>query len=344
MNTSKFTFLLLFLLIISCNSIVKKENRPFPKSNYTIAFGSCNNQSKENILWTEINKNNPQVWIWGGDNIYSSPYEKRKMQKDYQLQLSVKNYQLLKENTDVIGIWDDHDYGINDGGANFPEKEESKSMFLDFFDVPKDHPRRKQKGIYHSKIYQASEGSIKVILLDTRYFRSHLEKSPLKNQRYKKNIGNGATILGQQQWKWLESELNHSTADFNIIVSSIQFISREHGYEAWGNFPNEINKLENVIVNSKAKGILILSGDRHISEFSKTTLKGLNYPLIDFTSSGLTHSYDGFTNETNQFRVKEVVSDISFGLLLFNFKTRQITMQMRGANNILQQEYIQRYP
>ncbi|MFY0631223.1 MAG: alkaline phosphatase family protein [Flavobacteriaceae bacterium] len=344
MKTSKFILLLFSISLLLCNGIDEKIKPTITKSDFVIAFGSCNKQFKENLLWAEIIKNNPQVWIWGGDNIYSSPYKKNKMQKDYKKQLSIKGYQDLKEQAEIIGIWDDHDYGLNDGGSEFSKKEEAQSMFLDFFDVPKDHPRRNQEGIYYSKVYQTDEGSIKVILLDTRYFRSGLEKSIKKNRRYKRNFKEGATVLGDKQWKWLTSELKNSTSDFNIIVSSIQYLSKEHGYEAWDNFPNEVDKLSNVIVNSKAKGVLLLSGDRHISEFSKTKLEGLNYPLIDFTSSGLTHSYDRFTKEPNQYRVKEVVSDISFGLLLFDFKTRKITMQMRGRNNILQQEYIQHYP
>ena len=97
------------------------------------------------------------------------------------------------------------------------------------------------------------------------------------------------------------------------------------------------------ITTSKAKGVLIISGDRHISEFSKTKVNNLSFPLIDFTSSGLTHSYNNFTSENNKLRVKNVVSEISFGLLKFNFDTHQIKMQMKGKENILLQEIIQLY-
>ncbi len=89
---------------------------------------------------------------------------------------------------------------------------------------------------------------------------------------------------------------------------------------------------------------MLLSGDRHISEFSKTTVANLSFPLIDFTSSGLTHAYRGFTNEKNKYRVKAVVSNISFGVLKFDFETHKVTMQMRGKNNKLLQELFQVYP
>jgi alkaline phosphatase D len=90
--------------------------------------------------------------------------------------------------------------------------------------------------------------------------------------------------------------------------------------------------------------MILLSGDRHISEFTAANIQGIDYPLIDFTSSGLTHSYRGFTSERNDNRVKDVILTESFGLLQFDFKNKKVVMQMRGKNNELLQEYIQRYP
>lgn len=101
--------------------------------------------------------------------------------------------------------------------------------------------------------------------------------------------------------------------------------------------------MKNVIKTSKAKGVLVLSGDRHISEFSGTQIEGLSFPLINFTSSGLTHSYSSFKGEENPDRIGEVVSEISFGILKFDFKANKITMQMRGKDNVLQQEITQSY-
>ena len=79
-------------------------------------------------------------------------------------------------------------------------------------------------------------------------------------------------MLGDKQWQWFSNELISSKADFNIIVSSIQVLSSEHGYESWGTMPNEQTKLFSLIKDSKAEGVIILSGDRHISEFSILSL------------------------------------------------------------------------
>lgn len=347
MKNTTITFGILFLLSfysckISTNNSTEVSN---PKVDFTIAFGSCNKQYKPNILWKEIKKNNPDLWIWGGDNIYSDTDDMSKMKNDYEVLKKQNGYLELVDGIPVMATWDDHDYGFNDSGIEFYKKKEAQKLFLDFFNVSENSPRRRQAGIYTAKEFKTKEGTIKVIILDTRYFRTPLIKASKKTKkRYVPNTDRNSSVLGQKQWEWLNNELHTSNADFNIIVSSIQVLSSEHGFETWGNFPNEVVKLKKSITKSKAKGVFILSGDRHISEFSKTTISDEKYPLIDFTSSGLTHAYDTFVSEPNKYRVKKVVSKISFGILQFNFDTKSVSMQMRGENNKILQEINQVYP
>lgn len=341
-NFLKICFFTILFLLLSCNTIKKVVHQE--ENDFTIAFGSCNRQNTENILWKEIIKNKPNLWIWGGDNIYADTHDMNKLKNDYATLKNQKGYLSLTNNIPVMATWDDHDYGKNDSGIESPTKKEAQQVFLDFLNIDSSSERRKQEGIYHSKNFKTKKGSIKVIILDTRYFRTALTKSTKNSKRFMPNVFGNGTILGATQWKWLKSELENSAADFNIIVSSIQVLAAEHGFETWGNFPHEVEKLKKLIVKSNAKGVLLLSGDRHISEFSKTAVAKLSFPLIDFTSSGLTHAYKGFTNETNKYRVQNVVSEISFGVLKFDFDTHKITMQMRGKDNKLLQELFQVYP
>jgi alkaline phosphatase D len=69
----------------------------------------------------------------------------------------------------------------------------------------------------------------------------------------------------------------------------------------------------------------------------------MNYPLIDFTSSGMTHSYDTFKGESNPYRVSEVVSKKNFGILRIDLTNNLVKMEIRGENNALFQSYIQKY-
>ena len=327
--------ILIFLLVLS--SCKKKEDV------FTLSFGSCNNQRIANNLWEPLLSHEPDLFVWGGDIIYSDTDDMQLMQENYELMRKDTAYDAFTRKITVMGTWDDHDYGLNDGGIHYPKKDSVQQLLLDFLDVPKKHPRRQQKGVYHSNDYAVNGSIIKVIVLDTRYFRSDLKKDSTGVKRYVPDDNPSKTMLGETQWLWLKNTLNESKAQFNVIVSSIQFLSFEHGYETWGNMPHEVEKMKRIIVESGANGVLFLSGDRHIAEISSTEVSGLDYPLVDFTSSGMTHSYSSFSGEPNEFRIGEVIPDKNFGLLVFDFNQNTVKMQIRGEKDILFQEFIQKY-
>jgi len=335
---------IILLLLFAITDLVFSQNKLGENSDFVIAFGSCNKQDLPQPFWNEILKNTPNVFIWGGDIIYGDSDDMNKLQRDYGKQNNNKDYQKVKQSMSLLATWDDHDYGKNDGGAAWKKKKESQQLFLDFLEVPKDDPLRKQEGIYTSKVFEIEKGRIKVIVLDTRYFRSPLKSSNIDGRRYEPHENGEGTILGQQQWHWLEKELESNYSDFVIIVSSIQFLSSEHGFETWGNFPHEVVRFKDLLIRKAVRNAIVLSGDRHISEFSMTKVPTLKYPLIDFTSSGLTHAYTSYSGESNRYRVGRVIATPSFGLLKFNFDAYNVSMQIIGENNVVLQEYKRQYP
>ena len=343
----KLYYLSIILFVISFFSCNKaKENKLLTNNssdNFILSFGSCNGQDLPNNMWGEILKSKPNVFVWGGDIVYSDTHDMRFMRKSYEQQKNDSTYQNFIKQVSTIGTWDDHDYGINDGGIEYEKKDSVQQIFLDFFDVDPLDKRRTQKGVYHAKKFNVDENSINIIVLDTRYFRSHLTKDPTGKKRYTPNKYGDGSMLGETQWQWLENELNNSKANFNIIISSVQFLSYEHGYESWGNMPHEVEKMKEIISKSKAKGVIILSGDRHIAEISKDSIANITYPLIDITSSGLTHSYASFSGEPNKYRISNVISEKNFGILKFDFNLNEVTMEIRGENNLLYESYIQKY-
>lgn len=313
------------------------------QDDFVLVFGSCNNQDLVNHLWPSILEQRPDLWVWGGDNIYSDTYDPNKMWSNYEKQSKDTAYAELMGSVPIMATWDDHDYGKNDAGAEYQMKKTSQQLFLDFLQVDKDDVRRKREGIYSSRLFTTKKGSINVIILDTRYFRTPLTEDKDSKKRFKPNPVGQGTILGDVQWKWLEAVLKESKADFNVVVSSIQLLSSEHGFETWGNFPHEQDRFYDILQDSEAKNVIVLSGDRHVSEFSKKEMEGLMYPLIDFTSSGLTHAYQNFKGEPNQYRIGEVVFTESFGVLRFDLEKKEVQMEMRGKDNVLLQKIRQVY-
>jgi len=72
-------------------------------------------------------------------------------------------------------------------------------------------------------------------------------------------------------------------------------------------------------------------------------VEGLAYPLIDFTSNGLTHAYSDNKREPNPYRIGDVILTESFGLLRFNLKSRQVFFTMLEDVNKLRGELQQTY-
>ncbi|MCB0526742.1 MAG: alkaline phosphatase D family protein [Saprospiraceae bacterium] len=307
-----------------------------------IAFGSCNKINMPQTMWQYVAANDPQLWIWLGDIIYADTTNMLALAAQYRILKSNSDYKKLRDKAQIVGIYDDHDYGYNDACKDYPKKELSKKRLLNFLDVPMNSPVRSREGAYQSYTFGKGEQSIKVIVMDLRYFRDELEPDPGPARRYYPNMtGN---VLGEAQWKWLENELRNSTANLNILCSSVQVISNEHGYEKWGNFPNERKRLFDLLVKTQPKNLMIVSGDRHMAEISKMDIKGLPYPLYDFTSSGLTHTRSG-TSENNMHRVGDMFVKKNFGILKvkWNGPNPIVNMEIRGQQNHLYQEMEVKY-
>jgi alkaline phosphatase D len=308
------------------NSAVAADSTPLSR----IAFGSCANQNLPQPVWQGVNQYRPELFIFLGDTVYADTFSIAEMKHKYQQLAAIEGYQTLISYCPVEAIWDDHDYGKNDAGADYSMKAASQQIFLDFFAEPENSERRNSEGIYASRYYGNSEQRIQLILLDTRYFRSPWKKSGKPRVPYEKDNNPQLTMLGEAQWQWLAAELA-KPARLRIIASGIQVINDEHGYETWGNFPLERQRLFKLLADSRAEGVMFLSGDRHFSEISKIDAD-LGYPLIDFTSSGLTHSWLKGATARNSHKVIGY-GDLSFGSLSIDWTMKDplILMEIRDV-------------
>lgn len=338
-----FVLSIILFLAISCQSKkalkqdkVITQTFDLQKPVTKLAFGSCNKHDLDQPLWVDIKKQNPDVWVWLGDIIYADTENMREMQSYYNAQKERADYQsFLSGGCDVIGIWDDHDYGVNDGGKEYPYREESRDLLFEFLDVPNDHPSRKREGAYTSWTYGNGDNKVKVILLDARYFRDELKPNRSSKHRYKKN--QEGDILGEEQWQWLDQELANSDAAVHIVCSGIQMISEEHYFEKWSNFPAARERLFEVFGKHNPRGLVLMSGDRHAGEVSKMNMRGLDYAVYEVTTSGMTHFWDfDEDKEPNVYRLAPRVGDFNYGLIEIEWgegeENNRVTMELRGPN------------
>lgn len=143
------------------NNTASKQSTNDKTADFTLAFGSCNKPNQKNLLWDDVAAVNPDVWLWGGDIIYADTEDMAKMEADYNLQKKQKGYDALLKQTKILGVWDDHDFGANDAGVEYPKKEKSQELLLDFLGVDKNSARRNREGVYHSEVIKTAKGSVK---------------------------------------------------------------------------------------------------------------------------------------------------------------------------------------
>ncbi|HZF50497.1 MAG TPA: alkaline phosphatase D family protein [Polyangiaceae bacterium] len=279
-----------------------------------IALGSCMHQDKKKPVLNLATASAPDLFVFLGDNIYGDSTDLAVLQAKYDKLAASPEFQALRAAVPLIATWDDHDYGANDAGKEYPQKAATKGLFLDFWEEPAGSPRRTQEGIYTSYLYEEPGGTVQVILLDTRWFRDPLDlnSDPTKYKNdYQPTMDTSRTMLGDAQWAWLEGELG-KPADVRILGTSTQFGHEYNGYESWTNMPHERQKMVDLIKKTGAEAAIFISGDVHWGELSKLEAAG-GYPLYDLTSSGITETWPAI--EVNANRVGEPVAENNYGFV-----------------------------
>lgn len=337
-NYKQFSILLSCLIFFSCSSSQASKSEATSEFHEDkvitkIAFGSCSNpraykrsKGQSHALFNTVVDKQADVFVFLGDNIYGDTEDMLVFKKKYQALEDIKSFRHMRDNTQIIATWDDHDFGVNDGGNTYPKRKESQQLFLDFFKDPADSPRRQRPGIYTSYTFGKLGQRCQIIVLDTRYFRDMLPraKGPKKEGTvgwYEPTKDTSKTLLGDAQWKWLEQELQ-VPADVRIIASSIQMLSYEKGMENWGNVPHEQKRFFDLLKKYNCQHTVAISGDVHFSELSKKDIGG--YPFYDMTSSGITNTSKNWAVAPNSFRIGKPSWERNAGMVEIDWNKKSL--------------------
>jgi alkaline phosphatase D len=304
-----------------------------------IAFGSCADQNKPQPIWDAILTYRPDLFIFAGDNVYGdvTGADMAELKSAYERARVIPGHARLRaEVPRILATWDDHDYGQNDGGADFLHKRAAQRLFADFWNLAPDDARRTRDGIYAAASYGEGDRRIQVILLDTRFFRSPLRPTDQRGapgrERYLPDPDPAKTMLGAAQWQWLEERLREPAA-LRLIVSSIQVLADGHGWERWGNLPAEREKLFEAIGRTGANGIVFLSGDRHFGGIYRRAAD-LPYPVHEVTSSGLNLAYAG-VREVDDARIGAPYDAPNFGTIDVDWGAERAVMAIRAVDGAI---------
>lgn len=308
-----------------------------------LAFGSCNHQLRSQHMWSQIAAANPQLFLFIGDNNYgdqgwNGDASLSTLRAAYQVQAETPELADFRAKVPMMVVWDDHDFGFNDGGGNFAYRRWSETLFETFWGSSDEV--RGRPGIYESRMFGPEGKRTQVIVLDTRFFRSDFDRMAYTRERpplgpYAPSDDETKTMLGDAQWKWLAEELA-KPADFRIIASSIQVLTDAHDYESWEALPLEREKLYKMLANRERSGMVMLSGDRHAGGiYSDATPSSKGEIMWELTSSSLNYSFSSTERNTarepDPKRLTDFISEENFGLVEIDWDKRTFTMEMRGS-------------
>ena len=336
--------LVLMAVLLSPAGFALDGWQPLPTGTVTrIAFGSCAKQWEPQPIWNTVASARPDLFLFTGDAIYGDWHGDKpftptaeSLQADWGRLAAIPEFAAIRKQVPFMATWDNHDYGSHNGGVEFALKEMTKQQFLGFFGEPEDSTRRQTPGIYDARIFGPEGRRVQVILLDTRFFRGPF-KLDLRSTQERKAIGKvgkylpnddkAVTLLGDTQWRWLEQQLKQP-AELRLIVSSTQIVANEKGMDEWGAFPHERQRLFDLIKTTRATGVLLLSGNVHYTELSKTD-EG-DYPLYDFTASGMTHVTPAYASAPNAYRVAGPFVEHNVGLVEINWEAPDPVVRLRA--------------
>lgn len=301
-----------------------------------IAFGSCLDQKRPQPVWKAVLATKPQLFLMMGDNVYGDVKgpDLAELREAYKVQAAQTDLAALRQSVPVLATWDDHDYGRNDASAAFPWKSGARKLFAEFWqlrdgELPPD-------GVWRARIVGQPGRRVQIIMLDLRSHRSAFDEIPLAERtssaaRYRA-AGPEArkTMLGDAQWAWLAGELK-KPAEVRLIVSSIQLLAEGHRFERWGHMPAERDRFFALMRETGARGILVLSGDRHRAQIYKRTAD-VPYTLHEVTSSALNRSFAGADPE-DPGRLGPMIGDDNFGLLTIDWAGKRLRATINRARD-----------
>jgi len=307
---------------------ISSTRHAFPVDNSVvsrIAYGSCFQPEEQisSVLWEDVRNFDADLFIWLGDNAYSSDRgtdmsSKRRAYNEARTDPYYATYGPIADpRVPVTGTWDDNDFGAGSGqGNDYGCLKSSQDEFVHHMSIPETDPRhpaqgeRQRFGVYASHMFArpgtgtsdgtTTENGIHVINLDVR---SH--RSPTLSTRGPVCEGpEGSTMLGEEQWTWLERELLNKKSIIKVVTSGTQVLpptTRERDveehcsydfpggsfdeantnigegpshtgtkYEGWGQIPQERTRLLRLAQQSinagMTKRIIFLSGEQHWGE------------------------------------------------------------------------------
>lgn len=318
-----------------------------------VLLGSCLDEEKgPSAAMMSLASEPADLFLMVGDNVYGDRDGRSyignqpnldEVQESFTDLAAREDFQTVRQNTAMMVAWDDHDYGANDAGAEFPFRGFAERIHEVFWGL-EDEDVGQWPGTYYARTFGPEGQRTQVIMLDTRFFRSTLTPTDDWGAKGKERYlpapsGSMQDMLGAAQWTWLENQLRQP-ADIRLVASSVQVMPTTHGWEAWSALPDERQRLFDLIKRTQATGVVFLSGDRH-SAFIYEEDGVLPYAAHELTSSSLNVAFATETEEMDARQVGAGFPPENYGAIEIDWDARAIALKiMDNSGEIVRENAI----
>ena len=315
-----------------------------------ILVGSCLDEEKgESAAMMSIAEEGADLFLMVGDNVYgdldgrayiNNEAELDELRESFADLADRADFKKVRASTPMMVVWDDHDYGANDAGREFPFRRLAERIHERFWGLA-DEDVGAWPGTYHARTFGPEGQRTQIIVLDTRFFRSALtptdEWGVVGKERYIPSSDPNQDMLGNDQWTWLENQLQ-APADLRLIVSSIQVLPTDgHGYEAWSRLPAEQQRLYDLITETEANGVVFVSGDRHTA-FLYQSQDALPYPVYEITASSMNVSFGDESVEMDRAQIGAGYRPENYGGMEIDWEAGTVDLMIKSnAGEIVRQ-------
>lgn len=280
---------------------------------------SCANDylfTEQDRMWQRVGNQNADILFFIGDSVYadnnsSKPgdhsggwdnYWQRYLDVFHRLSL----YR-LKKLTPILAVWDDHDFGVNNGDSSFREKDITTFLFQLFWGNELTDGYEKGPGV--SSVLNVR--GQRFILLDNRTYRSE-------------SLWGGGEHWGGPVEEFLYSKVGESKDPAWVLAGSQVFggyMGTRNSFEGgWG------DNLKDVLGQLKKMDAPVLfgSGDVHFSEIMRLEPALLGYQTYEFTSSSI-HSYTAPGQHLRKLNPRRVSALSEHNFMIFNSRSAGVS-------------------
>jgi membrane-associated phospholipid phosphatase/phosphodiesterase/alkaline phosphatase D-like protein len=234
---------------------------------FRVALSSCARVGSNGRVFDAIAASEPLLYLAMGDIHYSNIGENSPdaFRSAFDELLTEPGQAALYRQVPIAYVWDDHDYGPNDGDSTSPSRPAARQVYREVVPHSGVEPG-------DAAINQAfTIGRVRFVMTDNRSERTD------------------DSMLGDEQRAWLIDELTESSRTHALVVwvNPVPWIvEARDGGDNWSGFAHERMVIADAIAQAEIDNLIMVSGDAHMvalddgtnSDYS--TAGGASFPVF----------------------------------------------------------------